>query len=268
VNALDPGHYAHFADVLDGAENDARAMEELAVAQGFRTNLLAGKDATAKNMLYEIFEAADALPSGSYFLLTFAGHGIQFPNRSDEPRIDNELRDQSWCLYDRAVIDDELRRRCWPKFADGVRVVVVIDACHSFSSPWYVDMLSACQLSDRFPSSPRIRALPQQTAALTIRQNWQFYMDILDALPESVVPKAIIGSMAACLDDENALDGKPHGLFTQALLETWNYGKFTGTHSELMSKVSAVVSGRRPAQSPATCCEGRDAIFNAKAFQI
>lgn len=268
VNAVDPCHYARYPGILQGAENDALSMEEIAKTQGFEHKNLLGENARADAVLREILDAAYTLPKGSYYLLTFAGHGVQSKNDGQEP-ADNELYDQNWCLYDRMLIDDELRRRCWPEFAEAVRVVVVIDACHSVSSPYYQvrNGVRALKGFDFRQFCRRTRALPKRFVARTILEHAQLYQNILDNLPEHKDPKALVGSMAACEDDEDAFDG-PHGAFTQALLDEWNDGHFTGTHGELMKKVRKVVKARYPSQSPATCCEGRDAIFNAKAFQI
>ena len=38
--------------------------------------------------------------------------------------------DETWVLYDRQLVDDELYT-LWSKFAPGVRIVVLSDSCHS-----------------------------------------------------------------------------------------------------------------------------------------
>ena len=41
-----------------------------------------------------------------------------------------DLEDETWCLYDGELIDDELAE-LWAHFAKGVRIVVLSDSCHS-----------------------------------------------------------------------------------------------------------------------------------------
>ena len=60
-------------------------------------------------------------------LLSYSGHGGQVPDQNgDDP---NDGLDETWCLFDGQVLDDELYGAL-SAFAPGVRVVVS-DSCHS-----------------------------------------------------------------------------------------------------------------------------------------
>jgi hypothetical protein len=268
VNALDPACYAKYRGVLDGAENDAAFMAELARSRGFsEVRTLIGEQATAEVVLSEILETASVLPAGSLFLLTFAGHGIQKLNRVPTP-TDPENYDQRWCLYDRPIIDDELRLICWPRFAPGTRVLVVVDACHSGSSVKtlflsFVDRVSRVSDFER----QRTRELPEPFVIATYRDNEERFQAIVDSLPDPRPIVAQLLALAACQDQERAGDGA-HGTFTQAIKEVWDGGNFTGTHQELMAAVGTLVSDRRPSQHPATCCPELPPFHTAKAFTI
>ena len=65
--------------------------------------------------------------SGDSFLLTYAGHGSQVPDKAGD---EDDQFDETWCLYDGELIDDELRR-FWTQFAEGVLIYMVSDSCHS-----------------------------------------------------------------------------------------------------------------------------------------
>jgi hypothetical protein len=267
VNELDETQYANYKGKLKGAENDALFMAEIANARGFGpVRLLVGPQATAQAVLDEVLEAANELPEDSFFLLTFAGHGIQTRNedRSDD---DPENFDQNWCLYDRPLLDDELRRRCWPKFAARTRVLAVIDACHSGTSAQPKNLNLFQKVVRVVRDCSITRDLPEAVVALTYLRNGKKYRAILDALPPATPIDAFVLSLAACQDQERAGDG-PHGTFTAAIKEVWNDGKFAGTHRELMKAVKTIVTKRRPSQTPATCCGAVPAILNAKAFTI
>ena len=60
-------------------------------------------------------------------MLTYSGHGGQVPDVSGE---EADKLDETWCLYDSQLIDDELYMELG-KFAAGVRILVLSDSCHS-----------------------------------------------------------------------------------------------------------------------------------------
>ena len=75
LNEVDAGHYGSKFP-LDGCENDANAMAEIAKYRGFQTiKVLPGPAATSKAVLEAIQVAAAKLYSGDLFMLTFSGHG-------------------------------------------------------------------------------------------------------------------------------------------------------------------------------------------------
>lgn len=128
VNRIDAKHYGT-AGILHGCENDAQAMQTLAVDRGFEPLLILSERATAEAVLGAIGRAAGALGSGDTLFLTYAGHGSQVPAGEGEGDEDDAM-DETWCLYDRMLIDDELYA-AWLSFKAGVRVVVLSDSCHS-----------------------------------------------------------------------------------------------------------------------------------------
>jgi metacaspase-1 len=259
VNEVDASHYVNYTGRLEGAENDAVFMAEVARARGFSDiRILLGKQATTEVVLRDVLDAAATLPAGSLFLLTFAGHGIQTRNKDRSPD-DPENYDQNWCLYDRPLLDDELRRSCWPKFKSDTRVLVVIDSCHSGSSTQPRKLNGNGFLGSR--------ELPLEVVLDIYEEHATEYRQILDALPAPLTINAMVLSLAACQDQERAADG-PHGAFTAAIKEVWNHGSFAGTHKELMKKVKNLVTGRYPAQHPATCCEPIPSMFDSRAFTI
>ena len=67
------------------------------------------------------------LVSGDILLLTYSGHGGQIPDVTGE---ETDKLDETWCLYDGQLIDDEMYLEL-SRFAAGVRVLVFSDSCHS-----------------------------------------------------------------------------------------------------------------------------------------
>ena len=130
LNTVDPKHYQGWDGALQGCENDARDMEAIAKAAGFDATMLLTKGVTADAAIAAISAAAEKVEPGDLFLLTYSGHGSQVPDKNgDEP----DQRDETWVLYDRQLVDDELFA-LWAKFEPGVRIFVLSDSCHSGSA--------------------------------------------------------------------------------------------------------------------------------------
>jgi hypothetical protein len=116
------------AQALQGCENDAKDMFELAQSRGFIAEKILGESAKFEIVQTAILNAAQQLQAGDVFLFTFAGHGSR---RSDVSGDEADFQDETILLFDRILIDDFLRRALWSQFRPGVRIVGVADSCHS-----------------------------------------------------------------------------------------------------------------------------------------
>lgn len=137
LNNVDPSAYGFFVPPLGGCLNDADDMRALAQGQGFLTRQLVESAATSAAVIDGIRTAASQLSSGDIFLLTYAGHGSQVPDPAEE-----DQRSETWVLWDRQLIDDELYA-LWGLFEPGVRVVVISDSCHSGTVTRALNLLNA-----------------------------------------------------------------------------------------------------------------------------
>lgn len=140
MNTVDikSSHYSKYTDEqvsLGRCENDARAMEKIAENAGFscRTILLT-KRATYNQVVNELKRAASLLDAGDLFMLTFSGHGmtVEDHNGDERKKYDDmpDEKDESWLLYDRALVDDELCN-ILSRFNKGVRIILISDSCLS-----------------------------------------------------------------------------------------------------------------------------------------
>jgi Caspase domain/Putative peptidoglycan binding domain len=125
LNRVNNQAYGFNVPDLAGCVNDANDMRDLAQAQGFRTRQLLDSAGTSTAIIAAVQEAARTLQSGDIFWISYSGHGSQVPDPS-EP----DQRSETWVLYDRQLIDNELYA-LWSLFRPGVRVLVVSDSCHS-----------------------------------------------------------------------------------------------------------------------------------------
>jgi hypothetical protein len=127
VDRLDAGHYGgDFA--LGSCVNDARKMQEIAQALGYDATTLENENATTSNFTGFLRQAISDLFGGDSLLITYSGHGSQIPSVSGDEEPD--LLDETLCLYDRMLIDDELYALL-AQLRESVRVHAVFDSCHS-----------------------------------------------------------------------------------------------------------------------------------------
>jgi metacaspase-1 len=261
LNTVDPAAYAGWDGPLSACEFDAKDMAALAKSRGMTPTVLLTKKATRAATLAAMRSAAKALKAGDMFLLTFSGHGGQVPDTNgDEP----DRKDETWCLFDGQLIDDELYFEL-SRFGAGVRVLVLSDSCHSGT------------VTRELPPPPpppgqRARLMPDSVARRVYAQHQAFYdqlqTDVAAAASKAFVDPdaalAVVGAAAqatalvgkfkpavilvsGCQDNQTSLDGDHNGAFTEQLLKVWNHGRFDGSYATLHAQVRA---GMPASQSP------------------
>lgn len=247
LNHVDPTHYQdENGDPWDGelaaCEFDAKDMAAIAKARGFGTSTVLFSDqATAAAVRAAILAAARQLKSGDLFLLTYSGHGGQVPDTNHDerkvPSRQGDRMDETWVLYDRELIDDELYVM-WSKFKPGVRILVLSDSCHSGT---VVRALPPSLLG--FPPGTRFRRMPVKVAARTYRAHKKLYDGIQKANKSAENSKigASVILVSGCMDNQLSSDGKRNGLFTEKLKRAWKGGKFKGTYRVLRDKTAALM---------------------------
>ena len=155
LNTVDPNHYQGWSGPLVACEADAQDMSALAEASGFKTEIVLTKNATRSAILNKISQAAGKCAAGDFFLLTNSSHGGQVPDlNSDE----GDGADETICLYDGQLIDDELFMAL-SAFKAGVRVLVLSDSCHSGTMAKNT-MVTAAMTDER--RAVRYRAMPSE----------------------------------------------------------------------------------------------------------
>jgi hypothetical protein len=249
------------AATLTGAENDAREMEKIAAANLFTTrDLLLGSDATYGRVTTKIRTAAKALHQGDIFLFTFAGHGFQRPDAGDSD--ENDRKDETILLYDFELFDDVMRRELLPLFRPGVRVLGILDSCHSESAfaiphgptpdlpPPSAGEAVIADLEEappiRTPDGLRSRTARRSVGEAHFAQYGEFYESTL--LP--LVPRPILASvllLAACQANSTTPDGDPNGVYTAAMLKALKDFD-PSDYDHLVTKIKAVMN--RPIQTP------------------
>ena len=250
LNSVDPDHYNGWDGQLSACEADADDMRQIAQSQGFDAQaLLLTKDATAGAVKQAISDAAENLSEGDHLFLTYSGHGGQVPDtNADEP----DARDETWVLYDRQLVDDELYA-LWAGFDSGVRIFVLSDSCHSGTATraMYEQTLIPMTIERGFmeESSVRTKDLPIPVQEETYRQHRDQYDEIQRANPraEDVDIAAGVILISGCQDNQLSLDGVQNGLFTSKLLEVWKGGEYKGGHRRFRKQIANLMP---PTQTP------------------
>lgn len=249
LNAVDRNHYGGWSGELTACEADAQDMAEIANSKAFadvKTLLTSTAKRTA--VLKEIESAANALDAGDIFMLTYSGHGGQLP---DENNDENDGQDETWCLFDGELVDDEIYK-VLGNFKRGVRILVLSDSCHSGTvtkAAFYQGTVAARAAALGGPEV-KYRAMPPDVALRTYRQNKKFYDPILKEvrLKKSIdAVKASVILISGCQDNQFSADGAFNGLFTGTLLSVWNDGKFKKGYTSFHR---AIVKKMPPDQTP------------------
>ncbi|MDR4479158.1 MAG: caspase family protein [Nitrospira sp.] len=264
LNAVSPAAYGGWSGELAACEFDAKDMAAIATSRGMKSTVLLTKKGTRAQALAAMRKAAKQLRKGDFFFLTYSGHGGQVPDVTGE---EADKQDETWCLYDGQLIDDELYFEL-SRFAAGVRILVFSDSCHSGTvtrnMPPQFDALKPVGRSKMMPISVGLR---------TYREHQAFYnklqQDVAKAAgkasvvdPDSVLAqlavnprltaiakdfKASVILISGCQDNQTSMDGEHNGAFTEQVLKVWNHGTYRGNYAKFHAAVRAALPA---SQSP------------------
>jgi hypothetical protein len=238
LNFVDPKKYGGWDGALNACVSDANAMHDVAVSRGFEPQMLLDDAATADNLRQHLNEAAADLGDGDFLFLTYSGHGGQVPDVSGD---EEDAYDETWCLYDTQLIDDALYGVLCT-FAEGVRIFVMSDSCHSET----VTRAPAIDWRERRRAAravggPRSKLAPLKVTVAEFENHPEAYEAQRDwwrpkpALPRNSPAKVVL--VSGCQDDQTSLDGDVNGAFTESFLKVWDNGSFQGNYSELREEV-------------------------------
>ncbi len=280
LNSVSPAHYGGWTGDLSACEFDAKDMAALATGRGMKATVLLTKNGTRAKVLAALRAAAKTLASGDLFFLTFSGHGGQVPDVSGE---EADKLDETWCLYDGQLIDDELYLELG-KFATGVRILVLSDSCHSGTvvragPPGGVPVLPEMR-SKRMPPSVALRTYEAHKAFYDKLQRDVAKAEAAaggKAEPDEVLATLSVNArltkiaqrfkarailISGCQDNQSSYDGAHNGAFTARLLTVWNSGRFEGNYASFHATIKA---GMPAVQTPNLFTLGPVATFLKQA---
>jgi hypothetical protein len=256
LNSVDPDHYEGWDGELNACENDARDMQKIADRLGYSSTIQLTPEGTAENVRKAIEEAASTLETGDVFWMTYSGHGGQIPDQNgdeatasrDEYGEFADTWDETWVLFDRQLVDDELYA-LWSKFPQGVLIALLSDSCHSGT-------VAKPALFTQAPDATIGRRMPLDVEDRTYQAHKEMYDGIQSNVPsrEAAELRATVALISGCMDNQTSADGRVNGRFTGRLLEVWSDGAFRGDLSKLRD---AIAVGMPPDQTPNYYVVGR-----------
>lgn len=244
LNRIDPNHYGGDG-ALAGCVFDANDMADIARSRGFQNpTILLDEQATAEAVSNAIADAAQRLQGGDTLFISYSGHGGQVTDSNGD---EGDGDDETWCLYNRQFIDDELFA-LWTRFAAGVRIFVVSDSCHSGT-------VTRMALYEDFAKDDyadgggngRIKTLSRATLRSVYERNRELYEEIQKNSERDVraVVKASVLLISGCQDWQLSSDGDRNGLFTEKLREVWDNGSFQGNYIKFHQHILAKLPDRQ-----------------------
>lgn len=271
LNSVSPAAYSGWDGPLAACEFDANDMAAIARSQQMKTSTLLTKRATRGNVLAGIRRAARMLKGGDLFFISYSGHGGQV---RDVDGDEADGQDETWCLYDGQLIDDELYFEL-SRFAADTRILVLSDSCHSGTV--------TRDIPPPPPPGMRAKLMPPAVARRVYDEHQDFYdklqRDVAEQAGKAFVDPdtalahvgaagtatAVVGKfkpavllLSGCQDNQTSMDGDFNGAFTEQVLKIWNRGAFDGDYKLFHARVKAALPA---SQSPNLFALGKAAAF-------
>ena len=242
LNAVDPASYGAPFE-LNACEADARDMGRIAKARGAKTKLLLTDAATCDAVLEAIEKASSELEEGDLFFLTYSGHGGQVPDVNGDEK-DDQL-DETWCLFDSQLRDDDISTAL-ASFAEGVRILMLSDSCHSGT----VSRGIALERDEKLDASDasKEKRLPLDATKREFAQHANEYQSRAVVSQSDVKATGVL--ISGCRDNQTSMDGDANGAFTAAFLSAWEDGAFEGDHKDLHEAVRKTLEEQEYEQIP------------------
>jgi len=262
LNYVDPNKYVGKHLPLQACINDANAMLEIAKNEGyqFSTKIL-NEQATRDNTLNKINEMSTLAQAGDIFFLTYSGHGGTIEN--DDP--DDYFTDETWCLYDGELLDNEIFA-AFKKFNKDVRIFVISDSCHSGT------VVLSGEINEEVQNGFKEKSRPKEIGGLIRDENRDTYDNVFR---QPQVDKKQIDAdvllLAGCQDDGKSYEGlRGYGVLTENILQTWNDGSFQGDYTSFYRIVTNKIHNLNINQNPNLYMPGieNEVFMRQKPFSI
>jgi hypothetical protein len=193
----------------------------------FQVETLRDSEATHRSVIAKIRAAAESLKRRDFFVFVYSGHGGY---RRDSNGDETDRQDELLLIHDAPIVDDELAE-LWCEFKSGVRILTLMDACHSGTMMRKAGSRSGAGEIVSSPGQPFLLGLPKLDGAPS-----------RSAQSRSLKMKAKLIHISACMDQQTAADVGTGGAFTLALLEAMQRppaADYHQLHAEIQRRLGA-----------------------------
>jgi hypothetical protein len=230
LNKVDKEQYEDWDGALECCEKDVEDVIKIAKKENFdKIEVLLTQNATRENVRAAILKATECVAENGTFLLYYSGHGNFIPDIPDLQglRDEKDKKDETWCLYDGELIDDEISWY-WPKFRPGVKIIMISDSCHSGSvfkalpprTNEYKELVKVFNKPKIMPAKIRNKLKENKLDA---------YKSLLEKKKnrkgEKGKVEATVFLLSACKDNQQAMAGDINSLFTSKIIDLYNTGE-------------------------------------------
>ncbi len=216
------------ADPLSGVDDDVRNMKDfLGNDCRFEVESLLNSQSTRSAVLAKIRQAKDTLKRGDFFVFVYSGHG---GSQADQNGDETDRKDEVLLTYDRPIVDDELAE-LWVGFKSGVRILTLMDACHSGTMMRKATARGKVTEIVPSPAAPFSLGTSRLTSGAS-------------RSGDSLKTKARLIHISACRDSQKAADVGSGGAFTLALLKAMKTPP-PSDYNQLHADIQRNLSNRR-----------------------
>jgi Caspase domain len=194
---------------------------------------------TAQNLSAFLRQAAEDLNEGDNLFITYSGHGgiLQDLNFDED-----DFQDETWCLYDRQFLDDELFQH-FKSFRSGVRIFIISDSCHSGTVarvvPGEEDIKLVTDPDGPFSKKDLVyRNAPLDKIFPVYMANKDIYEPLMrkPVIRQEEI-KATVLLFGACQDKEKAAEWDGFGLFTSTIKKVLENNKDILTYDDFFDLI-------------------------------
>lgn len=222
------------ASRLSESEKNAWKMAELASQAGYDAiHVLRGPQATRQAVGTLLADAVHALEPGQTLFVSFSGHGWRVLDLDGD---EWDGWDETWCLHDADLVDDELAGY-WRQLPAGARAVVVSDSCFGGGAGRGGEETARDELGDaaRGRRAPRSVSRGRARGVKQAAQPSSAFVPRMSSHTDGI--RASVLWLAAASEDRHGQEG----VYTPRLLDVWKGGAFRGSYCDLHHTLSTGV---------------------------
>lgn len=196
LTAVNPSYYNGWAGDCPGCDVDAKGLAKLFANSGIRTRLLLNATANWRTTRACILSAANMMKTNDLLIVAVSGHGGQV---ADDNGDESDRLDETWCLWDGQVRDDDVLKMI-KLMPAGLRLVIINDQCHSEGNFRAIVRSIQQSVSMGYWGSVEARPIVQNTG------DW----------------KGQLIQFAGCRENNYSYGASSGGTWTQSLLRNYN----------------------------------------------